>query len=60
MQWEYLRVPIHIEDGQPKGLNELGAEGWELVTVVGNGGFSVAYMQRQKQDAAFVPIGEPS
>ncbi len=50
MQWEYLRVPIHIEDGQPRGLNELGDDGWELVTVLGNGGISVAYMKRLKEE----------
>ena len=59
MQWEYLRTPIHLEDGQPPQLNILGAEGWELVTVLGNGGVSVAYMKRPKQSAAFVDIAAP-
>ena len=60
MQWEYMRTPIRLEFGHHQQLNELGAEGWELVTVLGNGGAPVAWLKRPKQSAAFVDIGEPA
>ncbi len=65
MQWEYLRVPIQPEFDERLNerlgyLNQLGADGWELVSVLGAGGSPVAYLKRPKQSAAFVSIAGPA
>ena len=44
-KWEYRLVTTHDE---LRLVNELGNEGWELVTVVGGGRLETAYMKRKK------------
>ncbi len=51
MQWEYLVVMVLPElETRQDFLNEVGSDGWELVTVLGNGGAPVAYMKRLKEE----------
>ncbi len=67
MQWEYFRMGIAPmtsdavkEDENMHLIQDFGAHGWELVTIVAaNGGTPVAYFKRQKQNAAFVDIAAP-
>jgi hypothetical protein len=46
-QWEYLRLDLNDAPRRSDGidvLNQTGSEGWELVTVTGNG---VALLKRE-------------
>ena len=50
--WEYRAVKIHgytVAKGEEE-LNALGAEGWELVAIVGvqDGNFFTAFMKRAR------------
>jgi len=48
--WEYLVVRLHINkpDHVEKTLNDWGRDGWELVTVCWQIGWSTAYFKRPK------------
>jgi len=48
--WEYLVVRLHINkpDHLEKTLNDWGRDGWELVTVCWQIGWSTAYFKRPK------------
>jgi hypothetical protein len=48
--WEYYRlsVPGHQRDQYEKLVNEAGAAGWEMVTVVKEGFDFYAFFKRQK------------
>jgi Domain of unknown function (DUF4177) len=48
--WEYLVVRLHINkpDQVEKTLNDWGGDGWELVTVCWQIGWSTAYFKRPK------------
>lgn len=50
--WEYLIVPIHtgLRDSQDE-LNALGRDGWEVVSVYGNGAIW-ACLKRPRVEAA--------
>jgi predicted negative regulator of RcsB-dependent stress response len=42
--WEYKVV--HFQNEQQ--LNELGSQGWEMVTATGDGGYFAIYLKRAK------------
>ena len=48
--WEYLVVRLHMHkpDQVEKTLNDWGHDGWELVIVCWQIGWSTAYFKRQK------------
>lgn len=45
MRWEYLTVQNAVEDSE---LNQLGAEGWELVAVVSPAHFVLHYFFKRE------------
>ncbi len=45
-QWEYTTTTSTI--GKPAELNKLGAEGWELVTVLTDGLSATYFLKRPK------------
>jgi hypothetical protein len=50
VMWEYLVVRLHINkpDHAEKTLNDWGRDGWELVSVCWQIGWSTAYFKRPK------------
>jgi hypothetical protein len=51
-QWEYCWLNIgHIWGGHQKAMNDLGEDGWELVSVFGFESCPYAYFKRPKHDA---------
>ena len=60
-QWEYLRLDLNDAPRRGDGIDVLsraGSEGWELVTVTGNG---VALLKREVgQPARAVPADKAS
>ena len=50
VMWEYLVVRLHINkpDHVEKTLNDWGRDGWELVNVCWQIGWSTAYFKRPK------------
>jgi hypothetical protein len=60
LQWRYCAIDLN---DLPRGFDEIdvlnaaGADGWELVAIMGNW---IAYMKRQTEDLADAPDAPPS